>query len=228
MFEKKILDVRRPEQKAQQKAAFMQSVAMTMTGSVAILAAVVTVLSYSLAGNQLTAPEVFTVVSIFGAFQFSLGILPQTVRVIAEAAVALRRLKNLLLFENPPMRLPYATINTGNAIEIDNATFGWDSVSWDNKETDQQPARRRKKKPKKEKKEKNAEENHVLENNCVRKGEGSSEEKTKLNNQGNSDDYVIVLKNINLTVPDGGLVGICGTVGCGKSSLISAISGGVS
>lgn len=39
------------------------------------------------------------------------------------------------------------------------------------------------------------------------------------------DDQGSVLKNINLTVPEGKLVAVVGSVGCGKSSLISAMLG---
>lgn len=40
-----------------------------------------------------------------------------------------------------------------------------------------------------------------------------------------SDDSDVVLRNINLQVPSGALVAVVGTVGSGKSSLISAILG---
>ncbi|CAG0914440.1 unnamed protein product, partial [Notodromas monacha] len=220
-LKERINDLRKPEQKAQEKAAFLQSITMTLTGSVAILAAVVTFLAYSLAGNELDAAAVFTVFSIFGAFQFSLGILPQTVRVIAEAAVALRRLKKLILFDPPEIGAAGLSHDPCNAIELEKASFVWDTENWES--VDETPVKKKNKK----KKAARGRRNKKVENGTVNQ-KLEEEEQVELNTSVPEDKKIkenLVLKDINLVVPRQGLVGLCGPVGCGKSSLIAAISG---
>ncbi len=161
----------------------------------------------------------------------------------------------MLLFDHPATTPPLPTTNPSNAIEIAHATFAWDSLNWEKSEsTPARPprGRGRKKKPKAPKKiptgtdgpddlekldpAKTEVVNAVngLPPAALRKGEGSPEEQVVLalaekeKAEKKEKEYKTVLWDVNLVVPEGSLVGLCGVVGCGKSSLISAISGNVS
>lgn len=46
-----------------------------------------------LPGYPLKAPEAFTIFSVFNAMQFTVGVLPFTVRSIAEARISLNRIQ---------------------------------------------------------------------------------------------------------------------------------------
>ncbi|KAK7074922.1 Multidrug resistance-associated protein 5 [Halocaridina rubra] len=62
-------------------------------------------------------------------------------------------------------------------------------------------------------------------NNKTRDTSGISESATDNGQRESSSDSVQTLSRISLTIPHGKLIGICGSIGSGKSSLISAICG---
>lgn len=64
----------------------------------------------------------------------------------------------------------------------------------------------------------------VIERDAAGLKDEKKEKSFKLQTEG-GDDTVEVMFDVNLTVPRGSLLGICGTVGAGKSSLVSSLLG---
>ncbi|NXY91217.1 MRP5 protein, partial [Alcedo cyanopectus] len=184
----------------------------------------------------------FTVVTVFNSMTFALKVTPFSVKSLSEASVSVDRFKvsshlalHLFLMEEVHM-IKKKPANPHTAIEVKNATLAWDfshaSVQSSPKLT---PKVKKDKKVTKGKKEKmklqNEGQQAVL---AEQKGHllvdsddhPSPEEENKI-------IHLVSLRlqrtlyNIDLEIEKGKLVGICGSVGSGKTSLISAILGQV-
>ncbi|XP_062379986.1 ATP-binding cassette sub-family C member 12-like [Sardina pilchardus] len=176
-FEKKITEIRRKEKSLLQKAGFVQSLNAANTAIVPTLATILTFIVHTLLGLPLDPSTAFTIIAIFNSMRFSLGLLPFCVKSLAEGAVALTRLKKLMLLQNPESYLTQRK-GLGAALLMENASFSWKSPD-------------------------------------------SSPESA--NNDTHTEENKPTLRNISFTLPKGNLLGVCGIVGCGKSSLISSI-----
>ncbi|NXS67639.1 MRP5 protein, partial [Pandion haliaetus] len=184
----------------------------------------------------------FTVVTVFNSMTFALKVTPFSVKSLSEASVSVDRFKvsshlalHLFLMEEVHM-IKKKPANPHTAIEVKNATLAWDfshaSVQSSPKLT---PKVKKDKKVTKGKKEKMKLQNegqqavlaeqkgHLLVDND---DHPSPEEENKIIHLVNLR-LQRTLYNIDLEIEKGKLVGICGSVGSGKTSLISAILGQV-
>ncbi|KAG7239593.1 hypothetical protein INR49_028745, partial [Caranx melampygus] len=127
--------------------------------------------------------QAFPVVTIFNCMRFILSMLPTTVKVLAEAAVSVSRLKRLLLIENPKSYLIQKTGLRSAAIIIDKATLSW------------------------------------MKPPHPPNTEGMDDLQKK------SSEATPTLRNISFTLDKGKLLGVCGNVGSGKTSLICSLLG---
>ncbi|XP_063336137.1 ATP-binding cassette sub-family C member 12 isoform X2 [Pelmatolapia mariae] len=184
-FEKTIAGLRKNEKKQLQKVSYVQNLNTSITSIIPTIATVLTFLVHTLLGLPLSTSDAFTTIAIFNCMRFSLAILPLSVKATAEAAVALKRLRKILLIQNPE---PYLMkkVDSDSAIVMENATF-----SWTRPESQSGPP--------------------------PSTANGVSEHKTA------ETESSSALKNISFTLPKGNLLGVCGNVGSGKTSLISSI-----
>ncbi|KAI4830243.1 hypothetical protein KUCAC02_001889 [Chaenocephalus aceratus] len=155
-FEKKIAEFRKNEKKQLQKASYIQNTNISITTFIPTLATVLTFILHTSLKLELNTTDAFTTIAVFNAMRFCLGLIPLSMKVMAEAAVSIKRLQKILLIQNPE---PY--LNQQKDIE------------------------------------------EVSKN-------GASE-------------TLPTLRDISLTLPKGKLLGVCGNVGSGKTSLISSI-----
>uniref|UniRef100_A0A6Q2ZBV3 ATP-binding cassette, sub-family C (CFTR/MRP), member 12 n=1 Tax=Esox lucius TaxID=8010 RepID=A0A6Q2ZBV3_ESOLU len=91
-FEKKITDIRKNEKKLLQMASYTQSVNSSITTIIPTLATILTFVVHTLLRTN-----AFSIIAIFNSMRFSLGLLPFSVKAMAEAQVSLTRLKGNLL-----------------------------------------------------------------------------------------------------------------------------------
>uniref|UniRef100_A0A674CYD4 ATP binding cassette subfamily C member 12 n=1 Tax=Salmo trutta TaxID=8032 RepID=A0A674CYD4_SALTR len=96
-FEKKITDIRKKEKQLLELAGYTQSINSSITTIIPTLATILTFVVHTLLGLPLGSAEAFTIISIFNSMRFSLGLLPFSVKAIAEGQVSLARLKGNLL-----------------------------------------------------------------------------------------------------------------------------------
>ncbi|KAK3927988.1 Multidrug resistance-associated protein 5 [Frankliniella fusca] len=216
-FAKNICNVRDLERQQLQKAAFLQSFSNTITPSITILASIATFLGYSLTGNNLYTAEAFTVHAVFTAMQFTVGTLPYFIKCLAEARISCNKIQKFLQrpnFESTVTRNPGGIQSSGPVIDFKKATFIWD---------DEEPETLLKgaTTPSRGNIPKVSESDPV---NGVKNGK-NPEESNKLFSDVDKTEVLEPLRNISLTVERGTLLGICGSVGAGKSSLLSAITG---
>ncbi|XP_045623977.2 ATP-binding cassette sub-family C member 12 isoform X1 [Procambarus clarkii] len=229
-FAKKISGIRKEELKKHRIGALLQAVSSTVTPSISILATILTFLGYTFSGYPLKAPEAFTIFSVFNAMQFTVGVLPFTVRSIAEARISLNRIQKLLELPEHQKRTG-GLLNNNLALQIKNASFAWE-VHNINLKGRGAPSGSTSKDAKEKKKSDDAKKNGVA--NGVTpsvNGHIATGETNGTNNPSKGGDNTDLVKNIetlfniNFSVERGKLIGVCGSIGSGKSSLISAICG---
>ncbi|TNN58751.1 Multidrug resistance-associated protein 9 [Liparis tanakae] len=96
-FEKKIADIRKNERKELQKVNCVQNANSSITILIPTIGTVLTFIVHTLCSSKLNALEAFTTVAIFNALRFCLVLMPMSAKVLAEAAVSLKRLRMHLL-----------------------------------------------------------------------------------------------------------------------------------
>ncbi|XP_039359660.1 ATP-binding cassette sub-family C member 12 isoform X1 [Mauremys reevesii] len=207
-FAKAIKGIRNVERKILEKAGYVQSVNSALTPIVSTLATVMTFVLHTLLKQELTASVAFSVIAMFNVMKFSVAILPFSVKAAAEAKVSLTRLKKILLTEILPVYVKQLK-NSENAVVMENATLSWECLN-----------------------------EHSRKNNNENSMNGKSAYKyqpkpepvlphseTSIRETGKEGSEAIALYNLSFTVKKGKVLGICGNVGSGKSSVISAILG---
>ncbi|KAG7166923.1 ATP-binding cassette sub-family C member 11-like [Homarus americanus] len=213
-FAQKIAAIRKEELKKHRIGALLQAVSSTVIPSIS---------------NTLKSAEAFTIFSVFNAMQFTVGVLPFTVRSVAEAKISLDRIQKLLELPEHQKRAG-GLLNNNLALQMKNATFSWEIYNIDFKgqgKSGGSPSKDMKEKKKPDVKKNGAVNGTGLHTNgLVTSGHvnGTTNSPAK---ERNTDlvKSVETLFNINLSVERGKLIGVCGSIGSGKSSLISAICG---
>ncbi|XP_005100698.1 multidrug resistance-associated protein 5 [Aplysia californica] len=207
-FGQKIKDVRAGEEKILRKSVFLQSVTMGSSMLIPIFASCVTFIAYVATGNNLTPSKAFTYVSLMNAMQGALTALPFALKSLSEVTVTVARMKEILLLDEV-VENSQPLLDDSNALEVMNANCTW-SVRKTG-EVAQDTIKEPKKKQKNKKKAATEEELAMTDD---------------LNKESGGQIYTApVLRNITFTLKKGELLGICGHVGCGKSSLITALLG---
>ncbi|XP_054464309.1 ATP-binding cassette sub-family C member 12 isoform X2 [Anoplopoma fimbria] len=184
-FEKKIAVFRKNEKKELLKVSYVQNINTSITSIIPTLATVLTFIVHTSLSLKLNTSEAFTTIAIFNSLRFCLALMPLSAKVLAEASVSLKRLRKILLIQNPE---PYLIQRKDSdaAIVMKNATLSWTKPS---NQPDTPPISA------------NGETRHKKE----------------------ETETLPTLRNISFTLPKGNLLGVCGNVGSGKTSLISSI-----
>ncbi|XP_041482958.1 multidrug resistance-associated protein 5-like isoform X1 [Lytechinus variegatus] len=214
-FSKKIFNMRGEEQRALQKGGYMQSFSTMTLPLVPVLAAMLTLVLHTALGNNLTPAQAFSYISCLTAMRLILVMTPMGVKAVSESVVAFPRIKELLLMEDvKPFTDKPSSSNL--ALEIVKATFAWDKeqavIAADGKGLASKDTKNGDVKMKKDAgaEQEEGEESAIP---LVEGGETKDEE----------NEIVKTLFDVDLKIEKDSLVGICGSVGSGKSSLINAI-----
>ncbi|XP_069826966.1 ATP-binding cassette sub-family C member 5-like isoform X1 [Dendropsophus ebraccatus] len=228
IFTCNIQAIRGAERALLEKAGYIQSVTSGIAPVVVVVASVCTFTLHMALGYDLTAPQAFTVVTVFNSMTSALKMIPLAVRAASEASVSISRFQRLFLMEeidaeSSENKEPYPIV------EFQGAYITWRSGALDkckdekNRITEDQAAERQliQLTP-----------SHLGTEKSLTNGNpvvGTSE--AKLTPYSPNDLAVPVsvgspvLLNINFSLEKGKLVGICGSVGSGKSSLILSLLG---
>ncbi|XP_031596637.1 multidrug resistance-associated protein 5 [Oreochromis aureus] len=230
-FAKNIHKVRLEERSILERAGNVQSITVGLSPITVVLASVCTFSLHMALGYDLTAAEAFTVVAVFNAMTFALKVTPLAVRSLSEAAVAVKRFQRLFMMDDRE-EVVEKMEDPGNAVEFQVATLAWEKAK--GKKPNPAPKKRGVMK-------------HVLRREklslyiSTEDGKGNKENpnvQSLLTNMEQESPQSTVsstqsirpplhktLHRINLCIKKGSLVGICGGVGSGKSSLLSALLG---
>ncbi|XP_072049289.1 ATP-binding cassette sub-family C member 5-like [Amphiura filiformis] len=204
-FSKQIGAIRNQERSALEKPAYIQSLSTGMPPVVTILSTTFTIILHTSLGYDIDVTQAFTYLALLNSIRIVIVGTPFAAKAIAETLVAVPRVKELLLMEEmePIQDKPK---NPDHAIEISKATFAWDKESTGS--TESSIASLQQQLPE----------------------EGSDNQLQQKNGEmhillDDSSSLVTCLFDMDLVVKKGSLVGICGSVGSGKSSIISALLG---
>uniref|UniRef100_A0A8D0H1W3 ATP-binding cassette sub-family C member 5 n=1 Tax=Sphenodon punctatus TaxID=8508 RepID=A0A8D0H1W3_SPHPU len=232
-FSQNVQKIREDERKILESAGYFQSITVGVAPIVVVIASVLTFSVHMILGYDLTAAQAFTVVTVFNSMTFALKVTPFSVKSLSEASVAVDRFKSLFLMEEVHL-IKKKPASPHIAVEVKNATLAWEfshaSVQSSPKLT---PKMKKDKKIAKGKREKTKLEHegqqavlaeqkgHLL----VDSDDHPSPEEENKNIHLVNFRLQRTLYSIDLEIEKGKLIGICGSVGSGKTSLISAILG---
>ncbi|XP_053403768.1 ATP-binding cassette sub-family C member 5-like [Mercenaria mercenaria] len=211
-FAKTISGIRAEERAILEKGAYVQSISTAAAPLVPVMAAVFTFLGYILTGNELTAVEAFTIIAVLNSMRFTVGVVPFAVKALADAAVSFKRYKSILLMDEIKPH-PWQVFNEKYALVLNHTTFRWEKESLADK------------KEKEKNKDKGKGSKTKASNGLI----GHEELQTLKDSDHTNGDVAFVdtptLQDLTFVAEKGKLIGICGSVGSGKSSLLSAVLG---
>lgn len=208
--------------------------------AIPMFASILTFIVYSLTGGSLTPDVIFPSLALFSILRLPLILLPMVISILTDASVSMKRIQEFLLAEELDF-LPKVNPDSDSAIKVIDGEFIWESTPPEELSKDKQ--KKNKKKQRKSKglsKIENNEKNHVEEIKNKKEKENinendnngtTSQSSTTLtpidSTEQNSTTFTPYshLRNINLSIPRGSLVAVVGSVGSGKSSLLSALVG---
>ncbi|XP_049811216.1 ATP-binding cassette sub-family C member 5-like isoform X5 [Schistocerca nitens] len=201
-----LLEIRKAEHQLLEKSAYCQSLSISIAPTVPVISAIVTFLAHLAAGNNLTASQAFPLIAVLnGQIRNTFNTLQIGVANIYDAAIAFGRIEKLLVLED---MMSYITrpVDKTQALCINNGSFAMDGpVASD---VDNKPG-------------------YTTSDTCANAGDNSDATETeKLKSDiATSEKNENIISDINLLVSKGQLIGICGPVGSGKTSLLLAALG---
>ncbi|KAM4045947.1 ATP-binding cassette sub-family C member 5-like isoform 2-T2 [Anomaloglossus baeobatrachus] len=125
-FMSNIQAIRRAERSFLEKAGYIQSVTSGIAPVVVVVASVCTFTLHMALGYDLTAPQAFTVVTVFNSMTSSLKMIPLAVRAASEASVSISRFQRLFLMEEIDTK-NNEKVNPYSVVEFRGAYFTWES-----------------------------------------------------------------------------------------------------
>ncbi|GFN86327.1 multidrug resistance-associated protein 5, partial [Plakobranchus ocellatus] len=206
-FVKKVSEMRAAEAAVLSRSVFVTSLNMGVAMLIPGLAACVTFVAYVANGNNLTPTQAFTFVALLNTMQAAMMTIPFALKSLAELAVTTRRIQQVLLMKEVDQ---YPALEEGSpyAVTVTNASFTWGKRALKEEVKDMGGRKRRPRRGKS-------------------KDKPGHEEQKRLQEKEGEEPILTgpILKDITFTIKKGHLVGVCGNVGSGKSSIISAILG---
>lgn len=243
-FSQDVHRIREEERRILELTGYFQSVTVGVAPIVVVIASVATFSAHMLLGYDLTAAQAFTVVTVFNAMAFALKVTPFSVKSLSEASVAMERFKSLFLL---PEVKGVQTLPADPQVAV--KTCGA-SLAWEGGGQSAQPspcvgaASRHRQREKCRDSAIIPEEEEEEVNDSLLRGRRGGEMTSSAEEDGGEEEdedgeacppllpapsipqrLQSTLHNINLSVQQGKLLGVCGSVGSGKTSLISAILG---
>jgi ATP-binding cassette subfamily C (CFTR/MRP) protein 1 len=178
--------------------------------------------TYIAQGNQLDAARAFTTLTLFGLMTSPFIFLPFGIQQYSQSLVSTRRILDFLEKDELEDYIEYADTITDPVTGKDDVIIQFDhaNLSWTPKHAvaEAEKAEREAKEKKEQDKKKKP-----YEKVSTKVEEVVDEEKPEEKNGPNR--AILTLNDLNISIKKGQLVGIVGTVGSGKSSILTAILG---
>jgi len=207
IFIKRVTDMRKNEKNCLKVAGYAQSLAIATGTIVPVVATIVTVLVVVATGSDLKASDAFSSITVFFVMLFGIRMIPYGSRYLAEASQSIRKIQEMLNYPTFDQQIPHPK-NYDIAIQMKGAKFVWDTVE---EEKPKEDAKKNGKVP-------NGENGKIP-------SEDNAEESVPLTAENPIGKSDFSLNDINLIIQKKELIGVCGGVGSGKTSLLHAIVG---
>ncbi|XP_011609187.2 multidrug resistance-associated protein 5 isoform X2 [Takifugu rubripes] len=232
-FEQNIHKVRSEERRMLERAGLVQSLTVGVAPIVVVISSVCTFTFHMALGNDLTAAEAFTVVAVFNSMTFALKVTPLAFRSLSEGAVAIRRFQRLFMMDDREVVLVKME-DPSNAVEFRDATLAWEKARPPATNMTSSPSKLggmkrvlRREKLRLYISTDDSKEIKDLPNvqSLLTNMEQESPQSTISSTQSIRPPLHKILHRIDIRIKKGSVVGICGGVGSGKSSILSALLG---
>lgn len=227
-FMKEVVDIRNSELKILLNIGYLSAAISFIWTCAPFVVSLVTFAVYVLSdeNNVLDAQKAFTSLALFNILRFPLSMLPMMITSAIQASVSVKRINKFMRSEelDPNAVVKQKKSESNNAIFVVDASFNWGE-----NDGDQASQNNEKKDKKKKKSEKNSKQNGAVANGKEAANGKEHLDDTELKPLNGNANTVkteqFSLQNIDLVVPKGSLCAVVGTVGSGKSSLLSALLG---
>ncbi|KAL8326520.1 hypothetical protein RB597_003020 [Gaeumannomyces tritici] len=201
-FLKRLNGLRTKEVSSIQILLALRNGILAISLSLPVFAAMLSFVTYSLSGNTLRSDIIFSSLALFNGLRMPLNLLPLVIGQITDGWSSLKRIQEFLLAEEQAEDVVHKP-DGKNALEMHGAGFTWEKTSSSDGQVNQaKPARGVK---------------------SQAQPAESSEKST--GNSSAAGEEPFKLQNLNFEIGRDELVAVIGTVGSGKSSLLSALAG---
>ncbi|OQE30271.1 hypothetical protein PENFLA_c003G03173 [Penicillium flavigenum] len=167
--------------------------------SIPVFASMLAFVTYALSNHDLDPAPIFSSLALFNSLRMPLNMLPLVIGQVTDASTAFNRIQEFLLAEEQKEDIERDE-NMENAIEMEHASFTWERLPTDENDADK----------------------------ADKKAAARLEPTEKSTPEDDTDETPtepFKLKDMTFEVGRHELLAVIGTVGCGKSSLLSALAG---
>ncbi|CAG8204861.1 unnamed protein product [Penicillium nalgiovense] len=167
--------------------------------SIPVFASMLAFVTYALSNHDLDPAPIFSSLALFNSLRMPLNMLPLVIGQVTDASTAFNRIQEFLLAEEQKEDIERDE-NMENAIEMEHASFTWERLPTDENDADK----------------------------AEKKAAARTEPTEKSTPEDDTDETPtepFKLKDMTFEVGRHELLAVIGTVGCGKSSLLSALAG---
>ena len=196
----RLKQIRRREIRSIQTLLAIRNAILCISMSIPTFASMLAFITYSLTNHNLDPAPIFSSLALFNSLRMPLNLLPLVIGQVTDAWTAFNRIQDFLLAEEQKEDIEQDE-GMKNAIEMENASFTWERLPTDEKDA----SKAEKKAAAREQKEKS------------KPDDGDTAQETAT--------APFKLNNMTFEVGRNELLAVIGTVGCGKSSLLSALAG---
>ncbi|KAJ0033464.1 hypothetical protein NQD34_000571 [Periophthalmus magnuspinnatus] len=183
-FTARVFESRAKELSHLKTLKYLDALCVYTWAALPVVISILTFVTYTLLGHDLTAAKVFTTLALVGQLIIPLNAFAWVVNGVLEAKVSLDRIQKFFNLKNQDLQSHYALVcpeDDQTCVLLNQGTFSWQSPDQNQDHGSERPERETK---------------------------GS-----------------LILQGLNLHVTKGSLVVVVGKVGCGKSSLLAALTG---
>ena len=180
-----------------------------------IFASMLSFISYSLTNPDLPPAEIFSSLALFNGLRIPLNMMPLVLGQAIDAWSSMKRIQDFLLEEEQEDDV-IEKWDGPNAIELQNAAFTWEKSPANEGDSKDKKDKTDKKNGKKNITEKAADQGQPLQEGRP----GSSGKNTLV-----EEREPFKLQDLNLEIGRNELIAVIGSVGSGKSSMLSALAG---
>lgn len=198
-FLARLKEIRQREIRSIQTLLAVRNGILCVSLSIPTFASMLAFITYALSKHDLNPAPIFSSLALFNSLRMPLNLMPMVLGQVTDAWTALNRIQEFLMAEEQKEDIERVE-QMENAIEIEHASFTWERLPTEDK-SEKKPAEKKPAGP---------------EPTAVR----SHDEKTE-----EEPTEPFKLNDLTLEVGRNELLAVIGTVGCGKSSLLSALAG---